>query len=56
MAKEIQMMVLFFQANARVRERKEESVLRLVKLGSIDLVSWVEAVYIDVSYFSSSSV
>lgn len=41
-----------FQANARVKEREEESILCLVKLRSVYLVSWMEAVYIDVNYFS----
>lgn len=38
------------------KEKKKWRVSSLAKIGSLDLASWVEAVYLDVSYFSSLSI
>lgn len=46
---------LSFKAIARVKERKRKEVFS-IKVRSIDLASLVEAVYLNVSYSSSSSV
>lgn len=54
MAWKIWLMALFFQVSARIKER-EEKILCLAEMGSLDLASWMEAVYIDVHYFSSLS-
>lgn len=51
MAWEIQTNVLSLQAKARIKkEEKEERVLCLVEVGSLNLVSAVEAVYTHVRY------
>ena len=54
MAWNIWLMTLSFQVSARIKER-EEKILCLAEMGNLDLVSWMEAVYIDVHYFSSLS-
>lgn len=51
------MTALSFQDNAKIRKiGVEERALCLVKVYSLDLMSWVEAVYFNVRYFSSSSI
>lgn len=52
------MMALFLQVNDKSKRKKieEERISCLVKVLGLDLVTWAEAVYINVNYFSSSSV
>lgn len=48
------MIMLFFQANSKVKEeRKEARVLCLAKVGSLDPLSWAEAVSINVTFLAS---
>ena len=48
------MWVLIFQGHCQGKGKKEKKTVFSVQVRSIDLASLVEAVYIEVSYYSSS--
>lgn len=52
-AQEIQMKVLSFPANARIKGRKKRRNGFALKVRSLDLLPWVGAVHLGVSDFSS---
>lgn len=54
MAQEIQVKVLSFQTNARIKEGKKRSKGFVLKVGGLDLVPRVGAVCLDVGCFSLS--